>query len=223
MNEILLPAPSGLTLYVIVTNSLGRAYRTDTAVFETLTEANREDYAIALTAANIVTLYQGTFPVVAAGVYGVQPYQQVGASPASDDVQWPGGLMQWDGTAEVGLSGINATLSEGNVADIAAGVSEAVGAGAAAPEQCRVYGYLFSGGGAAKARVKVVATLLNPPQATDTAVLETVSLITYSGSGGYWYLDLVRELDYRIVITDAGIDQTITPPDAASADLRTLL
>lgn len=89
---------TGATLYAVVLNSAGQAYNGST--FEALNASNWATYDIALSEQASLGIWLGTFPVVAAGLYGITIYQQAGGSPAMSDVQVGGGAMDWTGARE---------------------------------------------------------------------------------------------------------------------------
>lgn len=92
------------TLYAQVLDSTGSIYNGST--FETIADANWGTYDIAMTEAGTASqIYQGTFPVVSAGIYTIFVYIQAGGSPAVGDTLAGVGKVEWDGTAELSLTG----------------------------------------------------------------------------------------------------------------------
>lgn len=98
---------TGWTVYAVLRDSTGQAYRQDTAVFEAYSSANltATKYCITLTEQGTASrFYAGTMPTVAAGTYSVSIYRQAGGSPAEGDTLVGAGVIEWDGTAVVPLS-----------------------------------------------------------------------------------------------------------------------
>jgi hypothetical protein len=95
---------SGATVYAVVLNAAGQAWRRDVSVFELPTAANWADYAVTMTEQSTTGVYEGNFPtaITTAGVYPVLFRQQSGGSPAATDQNngLLGGLFYWTGAAE---------------------------------------------------------------------------------------------------------------------------
>jgi len=95
---------SGSTVYAVVLNAAGQAWRTDSSVFEMPTAADWANYAVTMAEQSATGVYEGNFPnaIVIAGVYSVLFRQRSGASPAATDQNngMLGGLICWTGSAE---------------------------------------------------------------------------------------------------------------------------
>jgi hypothetical protein len=95
---------SGQTVYAVVLNATGQAWRTDTSVFESPTAGDWADYAVAMTEQSTTGVYEGSFPtaITTAGIYPVLFRQRSGASPAATDQNngMLGGSICWTGAAE---------------------------------------------------------------------------------------------------------------------------
>jgi hypothetical protein len=133
---------SGQTVYAVVLNGAGRAWRTDSSVFELPTAGEWADYAVTMTEQSTTGVYEGSFPtaITAAGAYPILFRQQSGGSPAATDQNsgMLGGLVFWTGAAEafplassaanaanVGMNGANLNA---NVLQIAGQAASAAGA-----------------------------------------------------------------------------------------------
>src|SRR5208282_115945 len=95
---------SGSTVYAVVLNAAGQAWRTDTAVFESPTAADWANYGVTMAEQSTTGVYEGNFPaaITVAGAYSALFRQQSGGSPAATDQNngMRGGLICWTGTAE---------------------------------------------------------------------------------------------------------------------------
>jgi hypothetical protein len=102
--ELKTPFTSGATVYAVVLNAAGQAWRTDSAVFETPAAGNWAHYAISATEQSTTGIYEGDFPaaITAAGAYHVLFRRQSGSSPSSTDQNsgMIGGTIHWTGSAE---------------------------------------------------------------------------------------------------------------------------
>jgi len=96
------------TLYAIITNTSDQFYNANTPGFETESDANwtSTKYCKALSELNASGHYHATFPVVAAGLYGISIRLQAGGSPATTDTVIGSGIIQWNGTTEISLNGV---------------------------------------------------------------------------------------------------------------------
>jgi hypothetical protein len=95
---------TGQTVYAVVLNAAGQAWRTDSQVFESPASANWAHYPVAMTEQSTTGLYEGAFPaaIATAGAYPVLFRQQAGGSPAATDVNagMIGGTVYWTGSGE---------------------------------------------------------------------------------------------------------------------------
>jgi hypothetical protein len=102
--ELKTPFISGATVYAVILNAAGQAWRSDTAVFEPPAAGDWAHYANATTEQSTTGIYEGNFPVAitTAGAYHVLFRQQSGSSPASTDQSngMIGGTIYWTGSAE---------------------------------------------------------------------------------------------------------------------------
>lgn len=127
-NELKTPFTSGQTVYAVVLNAAGQAWRTDTNVFEAPLAADWGHYATAVAEQSTTGIYDGNFPtaITTAGAYNVLFRQQSGSSPAASDSSsgMIGGTICWTGSAEafpLASSATNVT----NVAMTNTGISSA--------------------------------------------------------------------------------------------------
>lgn len=100
---------AGRTLYAVVRNATGSVW--NGAAFVAYNGANWTAYDVALAEQGSSGYYVGDFPVVAAGVYQVEVRDQAGGSPATTDTLAGAGSVEWDGTAVLPLSGLDAKLN----------------------------------------------------------------------------------------------------------------
>lgn len=105
-NELTISYPTGNTLYAVVLDAVGQAW--NGSAFEAPIDASWTTYAVAFTEAESTGLYSGDMPAVDAGVYTFVARKQAGGSPAIGDISIGTGVIQWDGTAEIGLNDIPA-------------------------------------------------------------------------------------------------------------------
>ena len=95
---------SGATVYAIVLNAAGQAWRTDSHAFEVPAAADWTHYAISMAEQSTTGVYLGSFPaaIVNSGTFAVLFRQQAGASPAATDQSngMLGGEIYWTGAAE---------------------------------------------------------------------------------------------------------------------------
>jgi hypothetical protein len=122
----------GATVYAVVLDAAGEAWRTDSHVFELPTSANWGHYATAVAEQSGTGIYEGDFPtaITTAGAYNILFRQQSGGSPAAGDPTGGmiGGTIFWTGSAEafpLASSATNAT----NVAMSGLGISSALADG----------------------------------------------------------------------------------------------
>lgn len=207
----IIPAPSGLLSAItggLKRVSDGKWYRPGTGAFEAAPAGtDRTNYAIALTEDGSTGFYQTTMPPVAAGRYLRVGFRQVGASQVWGD-EWTMDEASWTGSSWVTQS------------TLAAAVAAAVGVAAEDASKCRVYGNERSGlDDPVDGRV-VYVEIAAPPQVTASAILEATRKSTYSNAAGYWFFDLVIGKSYRVLIPEAGVDETFTVPDQESYDFR---
>ena len=212
-DQIIIPAPSGLS--TLITAGLkrmtdGRWFRTGTGGFETPSGPDRTNYAIAVAEDGQTGFYQADMPPVAAGRYLVAGFRQLGAAPAWSDERTLGEAA-WTGSAWVTQS------------TLASALGAAVGVSAAEAGKCRVYGNERTGLDEPVDGRVVYIELGNAPQVTSGAILETTRKGTYSNAAGYWFFDLVIGKSYRVLLPEAGIDETLTVPDQESFDFREYL
>jgi hypothetical protein len=119
---------SGQTVYAVVLNSSGQAWKATSSAFEAPTAADWSHYAVAMTeqiAGNLTGIYAGSFPtaITVAGVYNILFRQQGGGSPAVADSNngMLGGQLLWTGAAEAfplassAASAVNVAMSGANV------------------------------------------------------------------------------------------------------------
>src|SRR5512133_3180878 len=101
-NELQAHAAAGLTLYAVLTDSVGRAWNGTT--FEAIAGANWATYDIAMTEAT-AGIYLGNMPAVVAGSYAFVVYEQAGGAPAITDTQKDDGTVAWNGSAVAAPAG----------------------------------------------------------------------------------------------------------------------
>lgn len=153
-NELQAQNTSGKTVYAVVLNATGSVW--NGTAFVTPASANWATYAIALAEVGGTGLYEGNFPAVAAGVYSVIAFQQVGGTPAVSDINLGASPFHWDGAAEVPLSAIAAKTGLIVAPDLAGTVSDTAptsgsfkgNAALSATDSFYVNGYLAFTGGA---------------------------------------------------------------------------
>lgn len=98
---ILAKAATGGTLYAVLLDEGGQAYRAGHTA-EAPASAHWADYALAMTEASTTGIYSAAMPAVAAGVYSFLIYRQAGVSPAVGDACIGSGAIRWTGTDEEG-------------------------------------------------------------------------------------------------------------------------
>jgi hypothetical protein len=123
--ELKTPFISGATVYAVILNAAGQAWRTDSGVFEPPLAGDWAHYANGATEQSTTGIYEGDFPaaITTAGAYHVLFRQQSGSSPASTDQSngMIGGTIYWTGTAESfplassASSAAGVTISGGNL------------------------------------------------------------------------------------------------------------
>lgn len=113
-NEIWHSYDSASTLYALVYRpSDGYIYDVGDAAFEavgTWNDARVGECDIAMSTAGGSDIHLADFPTVAAAVYLVQIRLRVGGSPDTDDPPIAQGFMNWDGTAEINASTLDALI-----------------------------------------------------------------------------------------------------------------
>jgi hypothetical protein len=116
----------GVTYYAVIRNAAGQYYNTVTPGFENYNASNFANYAVSAGTANSAGDWAGTFPVIAAGSYGVTIRQRAGASASFNDTAVAGpNTMAWDGTAEITFTSINARTPDNKPVVDVAGVAQA--------------------------------------------------------------------------------------------------
>ena len=106
---------SGQTVYFQVRNSVGKIWNGSS--FVTYVTANVNLYAIAATEQGTASgYYAANMPAVIAGVYNIVAKQQAGGSPAETDFTVGTGIVEWDGSNVLSLSGVPTTSSQNNIA-----------------------------------------------------------------------------------------------------------
>ncbi len=105
----------GLALYQTIQRAADGFYWTG-SVFEAYNASHWPIYAFALTkvvlVANVEAEYYANFPSVAAGLYRINVYAQVGGSPANTDgpPRYQGDL-EWNGSAELNFVNLSTTIN----------------------------------------------------------------------------------------------------------------
>lgn len=102
-NEIWKSYDEAYTLYALIWRQADdKVYDAGSAAFDTYTDDDIDDYDIPLTNHADSDYHSVDFPSVAAGIYRVQVFHQVGGSiDADDDVVIGEGEIYWDGSAEM--------------------------------------------------------------------------------------------------------------------------
>jgi hypothetical protein len=123
--EIKTPFVSGATVYAVILNAAGQAWRTDTGAFEAPVSGDWSQYANVATEQSTTGIYEGNFPpaITSPGAYHVLFRQQAAGSPAATDQSngMIGGTIYWSGTAESfplasnAAGAANVAMSGGNV------------------------------------------------------------------------------------------------------------
>lgn len=106
-NELHAYTTSGLTTYAVLLSATGTVW--NGSAWEAIASGNWTTYDIALTEAT-AGIYLGTMPAVAAGVYQYVVYQRAGATPAITDAVLGTGSIEWDGSAVLPLSTVDANV-----------------------------------------------------------------------------------------------------------------
>lgn len=94
----------GKTLYCIIYNTTGQVWKTTTSAFVTYADADRADYAIAMSpGASDTARFTCAIPALPGTVAAPVMYQpvvfiQAGASPAITDGMWEPYILYWNGT-----------------------------------------------------------------------------------------------------------------------------
>jgi hypothetical protein len=116
-NEIHAYGETGLTLYAILLNTAGQVWNGSS--FAAIAALDWGDYDIALTETTS-GIYYANLPAVSAGEYSYVVYEQAGGSPATTDEKLGVGNLNWDGSAILPLSTIDADIAtiDGIVDDI---------------------------------------------------------------------------------------------------------
>lgn len=115
-----------------------------------------------------------------------------------------------------------AALAADAVTEIANAVAVAVGAGAPDPDECELYGYLRRNGEWA-ANVVVTCELAAPPLVADGALMFSRKRETYTAPNGRFSFIEARGASVRLRVSDAGVDETFTVPDAATYDVSEIV
>ncbi len=97
MSKIPILDDTGLDVYAVIQSEAGTYW--NGAALEAFDAGSWIDYAVACAEDSGSGRYQCAIPPLAAGIYHVTPYRQVGVDPAISDT--PGGPFQvdWDGSA----------------------------------------------------------------------------------------------------------------------------
>jgi hypothetical protein len=99
--EIFTYAPLGSTVYaIILRRSDKQIRRQDTTAFEAVNSANWASYDHALTAESATSIFTADLPSLAAGVYDVWSFRQLGGAPATSDPICGQQDFDWTGTAD---------------------------------------------------------------------------------------------------------------------------
>ena len=107
-NEIQAYIGTGKTIYAILLNTAGQVW--NGAAFVAIAALDWDDYDIPMTE-DEAGIYYANMPAASAGVYSYVVYEKAGANPATTDGKLGVGSMQWDGTAVLPLSSIDADLA----------------------------------------------------------------------------------------------------------------
>jgi hypothetical protein len=200
-NELQVPYPTGKTLYTVVFNATGQAWNTATPGFENVTSANWAHYAIALSEQATATgLYEGSFPAVAAGSYGVVAYRQAGGSPAVGDLAVATEQVEWDGTQRLSLEEILAHLGAGSGTTA---VTDQSGGSARSPSNMTV-----ENASSQPILGAIVQAYLAAAYTANPATAAVIAETTTNVNGG-WTLNLPTGATYTLVFTYSG-DQSAT-------------
>jgi hypothetical protein len=114
MNDIRTSYTAGSQVYAQVRKASDLTYyHTGTTTLEAYNAANWTAYAITMTEIGSTGEYAASFPtaISAAGIYDVILYARAGASPATSDTKIGGGILLWDGSAELNLSTLDAEVA----------------------------------------------------------------------------------------------------------------
>lgn len=105
MNEVHFNYASGKTTYFVIRNSVGLIW--NGVAFEAYDALNWTDYDVAAVEQGNSGFYTGNFPsAIPAGVYSVVAKEQLGGSPAENDLTIAVGELQWGGSDVVPLSSL---------------------------------------------------------------------------------------------------------------------
>jgi hypothetical protein len=197
--ELLAKNASGTTvtaqiwLGALVANTVSHA-------LEAYSDGNWALYAVPLTEQGTSGTYVGDFPawLTTAGRYSLMAYEVADATPTGDTLIAGPAPFDWTGTAQFTPQ-----------------------SGVSPPGVVKIYGYEFDGQIAIEDR-SVSRTLLNAPQVSGSAILETQTITKGTDSTGYWFHWVIPGKQYRIMIAEAGVDKTITAP-SVDTNLATLL
>jgi hypothetical protein len=116
-NEIWHSYEEGLTLYALIWRKTDDKIYDAVAgsgTFDTYTDADIDDYDVALTNHVDSDYYSADFPSgIASGTYRIQIMRQVGGSIDADaDIAVAQGEFYWDGTTEIDLTTISAQVGQ---------------------------------------------------------------------------------------------------------------
>lgn len=113
-NEVFHNFATGSTLYFCAFQLDGNVFLTGGASDEVWGAGGNDadDYDEAMTEDGSGGHYVGTFTVVVADVYRVAVFLQAGGSPADSDLAIAQGEIQWDGTAEINATTLDATIED---------------------------------------------------------------------------------------------------------------
>lgn len=103
-NELQIAEVDGLTFYAVLVSSMGSYYRSDHATFEAFNAANWLLYARGMVENGTTGIFFATMPTVAADLYHVYYYLQLGAGPATTDILSDEQFINWNGTAVVSVT-----------------------------------------------------------------------------------------------------------------------
>jgi hypothetical protein len=178
----------------------GKVANTVTQALEDYDESHWALYGIETTEQGTSGTFIGNFPtwLTTAGRYSLMAYEVADSTPSGDTLIAGPSPLDWTGTAQFTPQ-----------------------SGVSPPGVVKIYGYEFDGQIAIEDR-SVSRTLLNAPQVSGSAILETQTITKETDSTGYWYHWVIPGKQYRIMIAEAGVDKTITAP-SVDTNLAALL
>ena len=122
-NEIIITVPvtTWTISAVLVRRTDGATWNVNTSSWDATQTAARAQYRIPLTQLGSYNMFTASMPVVAAGLYRVAYYREVGANylPVAEDI------LQWDGTTVVNLD-LTQTLTLTKAATVGGALSSAL-------------------------------------------------------------------------------------------------